>query len=102
MAPRILLFLPVAAATCPLMFTAAGNTETIGKYYFQPSQTHSRAKCSRVSALLASRLTAHYTCNKLGLSDGLAISCSSPHGPEFVLFRTLRECEQEKNRNNNI
>jgi hypothetical protein len=102
MAPRILLLLPLAAATYPLMFTAAGNIETIGKYYFRPSQTSSRAKCSRVSALLASRLSAHYTCNKLGLSDGLSTSCSSPHGPKFMLFRTLRECEQEKNRNNNI
>lgn len=86
----------VAAITCPPAALAASHMNTIGRYYYKSDPIYNKEKCSRVNALLASRLTARYTCSNIDLSPGLGTCCSSADGPEVVIFDTLDACEQNR------
>jgi hypothetical protein len=89
MNPKLLLPLIVALSACWSATSAPGHIEALGKFYYQPDSGYHQKRCERVSALLASRLSTHYTCSKLNLSRSFGKSCLSAKGPEFVLFDTM-------------
>lgn len=93
---RIALYVVVAAPAGSPAALAAGPTETIGKFYYRTDPGYEKKACSRVSALLASQLSHHYTCSKMILPQNPGRRCWSPNGPEFVLYDTLSACKHGK------
>lgn len=94
---KILLYLTVVALTCSSGALAASHMDTIGKFYYQPDLIYNHTRCKRVSALLASRLSAHYTCNNFDPSHRFGKSCFSADGPRVAVFDSLGACEQRLN-----
>ncbi|GJE52787.1 hypothetical protein GOFOIKOB_5861 [Methylobacterium tardum] len=102
MNPKLLLSLIVALPACSSATSAPGHIEALGKFYYQPDSGYRQKRCERVSALLASRLSTHYTCSKPDSSRSFGKSCLSAKGPEFVLFDTMAACEYRKNGKANL
>ncbi|MBP1180777.1 hypothetical protein [Methylobacterium sp. PvR107] len=91
------VLLCVAASAYQSPESTANNTGTIGNFYYKIDKQYDQNKCGRVSALLASRLSAHYACKNIALPRGHGKHCRSRTGPEFKLFDTLGACEQNRN-----
>jgi hypothetical protein len=91
------VLLLAAAPAYPSPDFTANNTGTIGNFYYRIDKEYDQNKCGRVSALLASRLSAHYACKNIAVSRGHGKHCLSRSGPELKLFDTLRACEHSRN-----